>query len=286
MSLDEVERSVECLKAFPEESMLCPQKRRKVVGCFGAEPLLHPKFPEIVDIFVSKLPNLWNRGLWTSLDWKRYQHPVYGAARPHVERLIGGRPSGAVYEREKRRHGRNGYLNWNMHTETQTCQHSSVLIGIQEVVADEKRRYEMISQCPYQRDWSPLVGPDADGEVKFFFCEIAQTHSRLFGLNVGIPLSSDCWKGELTFAEDESGVMRPQGKFAHQVVAACNRCSGALPLPGRRDLDFQDDISQGNLDKLQHSPQVQRGEHAVFDVQAYKDDAADNDARPTRYIKS
>lgn len=291
MSLDDVERAVETLRTFPTESLACPQGRRKVVGCFGAEPLHHPKFPEIVDIFTSKIPDVWNRGLWTSMDWPNYKHTLYGEARPHVERLIGKRPNGGVWEHEKKKHGDGGYLNWNQHKETQVCMHSPIFIGIDEVVTDEKHRNELISKCPYQRDWSPLIGPDFDGQVKFFFCEIAATHSRTRGLNVGVPLSPDCWKGTIDFVPDEHGVPRPVGPYAHQIVAACNGCSGALPTEARRDREFKDDISPKNLVALQltNSPMIARGDFVPFDevkIAAYNEQAArDGGWDPVKYIK-
>lgn len=287
MSLDEISRAVDVLATFPRESAACPQGRRKVVGCFGAETLFHPQFPEVVDIFTAAVPDVWNRGLWTSLDWKTYEHPKYGPARPHVERLIGTRPSGSVWERERSRYGSGGYLNWNMHAESQKCVHSPVLVAISETIKDEQRRYELISQCPYQRDWSPLIGPDADGEVKFFFCEVAQTQSRLFGLNVGIPLSADCWKGEIQFEPDAAGVLRPQGKFAKQIESCCNRCGGATPLPGRRDLEFRDDISPLNVIDLgwRNSPQIKRGEHVEIDTEEYDEAEFAGGWNPLKYIR-
>lgn len=288
MKLDDIERALQCLSAFPLESDPCPQGRRKVVGCFGAEPLLHPDFPEIVDLFIQYIPNVWNRGLWTSLDWKTYKHQRYGEAKSHVERIVGHKPNGTVWERQRNRYGDGGYLNWNMHSEKQTCHHSSVLIGIQEAIADENQRYEMISQCPYQREWSPLIGPDADNAIKFWFCEVAQTHSRIFGLNNGILLSDDCWKGDIEFCRTEDGTLIPVGPYAQQIIQNCNRCSGAMPVPGRRDLDFSDDISPANALALlgRGSPQVKRGEHKLFDISDYRAANPQNDAVPTRYIKS
>lgn len=277
MPLDDVERSFAALADFPLASEPCPQGRQKVVGCFGAEAIFHPQFPEIVDIACAAIPEPWHRGLWCSQDFETYTHPKYGRATPHIARLLGWPPHG--------NYSRAGYLNHNMHSAAQSCEHQPVLVGIGEAVSDPRRRWELIENCWVQREWSPIIGPDHNGELKWYFCEVAQTHDRLFNLGIGLPVEPDCWRGEITFITDpDAGVRTPTGRYAAQIKSACNRCGAALPLRGRRDLEFRDDISPLNLAALREmkSPMVARGDFA----ESLGESTDPASWQPEKYIKA
>ena len=92
------ETAVRAIADFPRRSEPCPAGsanagRRKVIGLIGGEPLLHPQFPDLVDIMVREVPEVYFRGLWTAKDWKTGAHPKWGPYRPQVERLIGAAPT-------------------------------------------------------------------------------------------------------------------------------------------------------------------------------------------------
>lgn len=283
MPLDDVERSFAALADFPIASAPCPQGRTKVVGCFGAEAVLHPQFPEIVDIACSAIPEARHRGLWCSQDFRTYSHPKYGPVLPHVQRLLGWPMDNS------RRAGRTGYLNHNLHNESQSCQHQPILVSIGDVVTDERRKWELIEDCWVQREWSPLIGPDYNGDPKWYFCEVAQTHDRLFNLGIGLPVESECWRGDITFIPTPAGHREPVGRYAAQIKACCTRCGAPLPLPGRRDLELIDDISETNLLALGSSPMVSRGDFVEFDPARHPYDEAAHRAggwKPEQYIKA
>ena len=278
------EKAVISLKDFPLQSGPDAwSNRRKVVGIIGGEPLLHPQFPELVDIICKHIPDVRHRGLWTSKDWTGGKHPKWGPYKPHVEKLIGkhySRDTRGPYTRHK-----GGYLNWNMHTEESNTHHGSVLVAIKDLVPDEKKRWEMIEKCQYQLEWS-----SSTTDKGFFFCEVAAHHSRIFNLGLELPSEPGVWKHDLQFIRDANGVPRPQGPYAAQILGACERCGGAAPTPPRRDKEEQDDISHSNFVQLQalNSPAVRRGAYVLWDEEQcakYNPDDPANDKKPLLYMK-
>ena len=276
MTPEQFELCLRVARDFVFDSPPCPKGRQnKVIGIFGGEPLMSPHFPTYVDIACDLLPAR-HRGLWTSFDWPNYRNPKWGDAAPLVRRLLG------------RRNGRPiGYLNWNMHEVGNVCEHHPVLVSISDVVQDERRRWELISECWLNRDWSAAYALDHAGEAKFYFCEIASSFDRVMRLGTGLPVLSGVWNGDLSFVPDDHGVLRPVGPYAAQILASCSRCGQALPVKrGRRDLDNVDDISPSNLTTLRElgSPMVARGDYADFDPALYEEpDQADYAGT---YIKS
>jgi hypothetical protein len=239
--------------------------RKKVLGIFGGEPLMHPQFPELVDILNHYVPEKFNRGLWTSFDWANGESKVWGKYRDQVERLLGKKPNGSVFSYE------SGYLNWNMHEETQPCEHSPVLAASQDLIKDEKKRWEVISKCWVQTEWSAAYALDYNNEPKFYFCEVASAFDRVFNLGTGLAVEPGVWSHHLWF-EEQDGVLRPQGLYAKQILSTCNRCGSCLKLPGRRDREFVDDISKSNLVPLTvlGSPMVKKGQYSEVEADYYE----------------
>lgn len=280
MTPEQFEQCVQSVKNFPKESMPCPQGRRKVVGIFGGEPLLTPYFPDYVDILCKAIPDARNRGLWTSLDWRIFESKKWGAAKPWVIKLLGGEP-GVKHL---------GYINWNMHEEAQQCGHQPSLVAINDVIKDEKHRWELINDCWVQREWSPAYALNAHNQPKFYFCELASSFDRVYDLGTGLDLTPDVWKHTLTMAPDAAGVLRPSGVYAKQILSTCGKhCGAPLPLPKRRDREWKDDISRSNLIPLQMvgSPMVARGDYVEFTdehIASYNEAENKKDWRPEKYI--
>lgn len=241
-------------------------ERKKVLGIFGGEPLMHPQFPELVDVLNHYVPDKINRGLWTSFDWANGESKIWGKYRDQVERLLGRNPNGSVFSTE------SGYLNWNMHEESQPCDHSPVLAASKDLVPDPKKRWEIISKCWVQTEWSAAYALDYNNEPKFYFCEVASAFDRVFNLGTGLPVEPGVWSHHLWFEEDEKGVKQPQGPYARQILSTCNRCGSCLKLPGRRDREFTDDISESNFIPLTalNSPMVRKGQYVRVDKSTYE----------------
>jgi len=229
--------------------------RKKVLGIFGGEPLMHPNFPDLVDLMVQYVPQ-HNRGLWTSFDWLNGESKRWGKYKDQVERLLGKNPTGDVVSKE------TGYLNWNMHEEDQPCNHSPVLAAANDMIPDETKRWDTIAKCWVQTEWSAAYALDFNNEVKFYFCEVASSFDRVFNLGTGLPLEDGVWSHHLWFERDEKGILRPHGPYAKQILSTCGRCGSSLKLPGRRDREFIDDISVSNLVPLTilGSPMVRKGQ--------------------------
>lgn len=280
------ERAVRALKAFVYDSEPCPSDsenagRRKVIGIIGGEPLLHPQFPELVDIMVREIPEPYFRGLWTSRDWKTGHHPKWGAYAPQVLRLLGPNPkyntSGPSH-----RHS-SGYINWNMHLPEMQVHHQPILVASRDVVADRRHRWQLIRDCWVQRNWSSTVTPKG-----FFFCEVAAHLDMVLDGPGGLPLEPDVWRGDLVFVEDADGVSQPTGPYAEQILRSCESCGACLPLPGRRDAENRDDISRSNFIALEalRSPRVRRGEIVPHDFgDTYTDNKFRDGWDPKVYVK-
>lgn len=251
-------------KKVNQNNAKLPQ-RKKVLGIFGGEPLMHPNFPDLVDLMCKYVP-MGNRGLWTSFDWKNGESKRWGSYKDQVERLLGPRPTGDVVSLE------SGYLNWNMHEESQLCDHSPVLAAANDLIPDEQKRWDVIAKCWVQTEWSAAYALDYNLDVKFYFCEVASAFDRVFNLGTGLPLEDGVWSHHLWFERDEKGIMRPHGPYAKQILTTCGRCGSALKLPGRRDREFTDDISISNLVPLTvlGSPMVRNGQVNEIKAADYK----------------
>ena len=104
-------------------------RQNKVIGIFGGEPLMTKEFPEYVNIMCALIPESCHRGLWTSLDWTVH------AYADDVRRLLGFAP-GQVKPKPNRVRSREGFLNWNMHEETNHCEHHPTLVAVKDVHKD------------------------------------------------------------------------------------------------------------------------------------------------------
>jgi|TARA_R110000824_G_scaffold69726_3_gene179344 hypothetical protein len=250
--------------------------RKKVLGIFGGEPLMHPEFPTLVDIMCKYVPQP-HRGLWTSYDWVNGESKLWGAYKPQVERLLGKNPTGSVLDMS------TGYLNWNMHEEDQPCSHSPVLVAADDVVKDKKERWDKISKCWIQTEWSAAYALDYNEEVKFYFCEVASAFDRVFNLGTGLPVEDGVWSHHLWFAPDKEGILQPHGPYAKQILSTCGRCGGSLRLEGRRDRENVDDVSPSNLIPLTvaGSPMIRKGQYNK--VESAKD--SKQDSEPWEYQK-
>jgi hypothetical protein len=255
--------------------------RRRVIGIFGGEPLMCPEFPEYVDILCRYIPRAWNRGLWTSLDWTTYTGP-YGKAEPLVRKLLEV-PCTTVWDADGPAYQYGGYLNWNMHKEEVKCEHQPVLVSVKDVVADPVERWKLIENCWVNRDWSSAIALDSEGELRYYFCEIASAFDGVMPLGCGLPVTPDCWKGPLEFKDTPDG-RRPIGPYAKQIEACCERCGACVPLQGRRDREWRDDISASNLAELRDSPMIRNGAFVPFE-DIYNPEKYLSGWCPQRYLK-
>lgn len=261
------EQAIRAVKDFPTKAEPCVQRShiggRRVVGLMGGDPLLHPQFPEIVEIMVRELPQACYRGLFTSKDWRTWVSPKWGPARPVVEKLLGPNPTHDG-SGPSEKHA-CGWINYNPHTAQNPSRHTPVLVASKDAIPDERQRWDYIEHCWVNHEWSATVTPKG-----FFFCEIAGALDMVMEGPGGLPLEPGVWQGDITFETDAQGVRRPVGKFAAQIEAACPNCGACLPMTPRLDADERDDMSVSNFVALQalKSPRVRRGEVVRHDFDA------------------
>jgi hypothetical protein len=235
MSVEMFAQCVEALRNFPTDSPPSTADPNKMIGMIGGEPLLHPEFAKLVRIVADRIPNKEHRGLWTGLRWERTIHAA----------LI---------------RSTFGYINNNTHDSK--CQHSPVLVAIQDYAKDTQNQTAIIEQCWLQRLWSATCTPKG-----YFFCEVAGALDMVMNGPGGLPIEPGCWD-------------RPLADFQEQIDRWCPRCGIPLQLEGRLDSDEVDDISPTNLDALRHSPRITNG-HFVLHTHL----VSPIDNAPWKYLK-
>jgi hypothetical protein len=250
VSIEEFRRAVTVLAPFvvqPPDR----QGRKRTIGMMGGEPLLHPQFPELVDVFCEVVPDVTCRGLWTGLDWPRTRHA------DAVRKLLGPEPSMDLTPRR-----RAGFINWNRHGDApgeSPSYHQSPLVAVRDVVPDPAERQRLIDQCWMQEEWSSCITPQG-----FFFCEIAAAMAGVFDGPRGLDVLPGCWSHPLSRYTDQQSY--------------CERCGFCLydrdrgevvvpDLPHRLDADRVDDVSRSNLADLARlgSPRILAGEFCLYE---------------------
>ncbi len=185
-----------------------------VVGVFGGNPALHPKFEQLCEIMRKHIP-AEQRGLWCN-------HPRgKGAAcrktfNPDVSNL-------------------NVHLSQEAHDEfwrdwpecrkvlkglDTDSRHAPPFVAMQDVGVPEGRRWELISGCDVNQLWSAMLCSVPGKGLRAFFCEIAGAQAMLHAHDdawpdLGLPAEPGWWK-------------KPIADFAAQVRHYCHRCG--VPL--------------------------------------------------------
>jgi hypothetical protein len=268
MTPEQFRNAVLAVRDFVTDSLPDRYGRRKIIGIMGGESLMCDNFPAYVDIMCELVPRK-NRGLLTGLPWRSHRY-----AR-EVIKLLGPRPSPSIHPNTDM-----GWINENFHTEEMAVHHQPVLVAAEEVIADKKEMWRLVDNCWLHELWSPCVNPSG-----FWFCEIAGAMATAMQDTAeAIPLSEDCWRGDIGWEEDESGVPFPTGKFAKQIAKWCPRCGIPLPTKSRRDKEGKDDMTAGNVERLMAagSPRVAAGDVVPWDGSMWDEK---NENCPREYIR-
>jgi len=263
MTPEQFEAALLAVKDFVTDGERDPKGRGKVIGLIGGEPLLHPQFPDLVDLMQVHVPRRANRAIFTAKDWKREHHPKWGSMKVQIDRLLGPH-EGQGRGKDPITGEVGGYLNWNMHLPEMQVSHQPVLAASRELVTDEKERWDLIENCWLQDRWSPAATVDG-----FYFCEVAGAIDRvLYEGAHALPLEPGCWKGNLDYITREDGVRQPTGRFAEQIKFFCQQCGVCVPMEGRPDSDEVDDVTPGHIAQLEkvRSPRLVRGRVNIMDV--------------------
>lgn len=186
-----------------------------VVGIFGGNPVTSPYFDEICKILRGTIP-YEQRGLWCN-------HPQ-GKGRqaritfnPSVSNLNVHQSQEAWDEFARDWPESKTYLK-GLDCDSR---HSPPYVALKDVVEDEKERWDLISKCDINKNWSAMIGVFR-GQVRGWFCEIAGAQSMLHQHepdypDTGVPITPRWWD-------------RPIDDFSHQVKKHCHECG--IPLKG------------------------------------------------------
>lgn len=127
--------------------------------------------------------------------------------------------------------------------------HHPFLVAAQEMIPHRKRMFLLINECWAQTSWSASINPKGA-----YFCEMAAALSMLFGGSKGWNVEPEWW-------------MRTVKDFTSQIEEFCPQCGGSLPLKRRKSTDDVDDISPGNLKRLQgRSRRIDAGKYVVNEM--------------------
>jgi len=127
--------------------------------------------------------------------------------------------------------------------------HCPILVAIEEVVPDRKSMFLYIDHCWVNEKWSASINPKGA-----FFCEIAGAMAILFDGNSGWPVERDWFT-------------RTTKDYTAQIEEYCPKCGCAVPLPRRISLDGRDDISLGNLKRLEgKSFKIEKKQYIISDL--------------------
>jgi len=197
-----------------------------VIGIFGGNPTLHPKFKDICGILGDIIP-FERRGLWSN-NLNGYGklcretfNPEYSNLNVHgfkdkYEEILRDWPE------------KKGILG------AKDSRHSPPFVAIKDVegLTDEER-WRMIESCDINQYWSAMVC-QFRGELRAYFCELAGAQSMLHQDESDYPDTG------LKVYPDVAWWRFPIEQFDGQIKKHCMECG--IPLRGRGDL------SQGNME--------------------------------------
>lgn len=188
-----------------------------VVGVFGGNPCIHPRFGDLCDILRNTISQeqcgLWSNHLHGYGDiCRRTFNPEFSNLNVHLD-------EDAYYEI---------VTTWpEAHPVglESDSRHSPPYVAMQDVIDDESQRWELISGCDINQHWSAMIGVFR-GELRAWFCEIAGAQSMLHQHDpdypdTGLPVASDWWRVGMD-------------AYAHQARYHCHACG--VPLRGYGEL--------------------------------------------------
>jgi hypothetical protein len=222
MTVDQFDRALESLDGY-----------FGVVGMFGGNPAIHPKFGELCEVMRARVP-FERRGLWCNNLRGKGAHaritfnPRHSNINVHLdseaaEEFRRDWPESAPYIKGVER----------------DSVHSSPWVAIKDVIPDEAERWRLIGRCDVNQHWSALIGV-VRGDIKAFFCEIAYAQAALHEYNpdwdgtgwpmpdTGLKVTPGWWR-------------KPMAAFEQQVRTHCPACGipmrreGQLAVGGERE---------------------------------------------------
>lgn len=202
-----------------------------VVGMFGGNPCTHPQFEELCAI-MRRWIKPEQRGLWSNnplgkgATARKTFNPSVSNLNVHLDRK--------AYEEFKRDWPECGPVGLE-----NDSRHSPPYVAMKDVIADESKRWELISACDINQHWSAMIGVFRN-ELRAWFCEIAGAQAMLHQDDPDYPDTGiEPIRYEDTFGDGLGDVMLnwwqlSMRSFAPQVRKHCHECG--VPLRGYGEL--------------------------------------------------
>jgi hypothetical protein len=188
-----------------------------VVGIFGGNPALHPKFSDLCGVLRKHIPKercgLWcNHPKGNGKEMRKTFNSAVSNLNVHLDQ--------EAYDEFKRDWPES--MPFGLRDDSR---HSPVYVAMQDVIDSEEERWSLIANCDINQKWSSMIGMFR-GELRAWFCEIAGAQSILHQFDkdypdTGVPVVEGWWK-------------KPMSAYAEQVRKHCHGCG--VPLRGYGNL--------------------------------------------------
>lgn len=185
-----------------------------VIGMFGGNPCIHPRFPELCDIFVNEVPDKTQRGLWSN--------NLFGHGKLCRDTFYG--PHSNINVHESREAWAELERDWPEATRLRSglsapSMHGPVFGAMTDLGVPEAEMWERVAHCYVNQTWSAEITV-VNGTLSGYFCEIAATMAELSGDDSeGVDVVPGWWRKSMR-------------EFVHQVEAYCTKC--LVPLNPRK----------------------------------------------------
>jgi organic radical activating enzyme len=185
-----------------------------VVGVFGGNPAMHPKFDELCAVLRRHVP-LEQRGLWCNHPkgkgdiCKETFNPAVSNLNVHQDR--------AAYDEFARDWPQCKPFLKGLDTDSR---HTPPFVAMSDVIPDESERWQLIADCDINKNWSAMICTVPGHGLRAYFCEIAAAQAMLHAgdpawPDTGLEVTPGWWK-------------QPMHAFAAQVRLHCHACG--IPL--------------------------------------------------------
>lgn len=212
MSLENFELACASLKGY-----------NGVVGIFGGNPTLHPRFPDVLRI-LSQYISFEQRGLWSN-NLRQHGKICRETFNPSISN-INVHGNALVYADMIRDWPELANYKGTNLKGLEDSRHSPPYVAMKDMEdLSNDDMYRLIESCDVNQLWSSMIC-QFRGEVRGFFCELAGAQSMLHEHDksypdTGVPCVDGWWRA-------------PMESFAEQVQKHCFECG--VPLRGSGDL--------------------------------------------------
>jgi len=206
-----------------EKSVISLQNYFGVVGTMGGNPAVSTYFGEYCEILKKYIP-FERRGLWCNSPRGKGKlmrdtfNPRYSNLNCHLDK-----EAYAEFKRDWPESMPFGH--------DRDSRHAPVLVAMKDVIADEGRRWELISNCDINRGWSAGI-IQFRGQARAFFCEIAASFAGLYQHDPSYPDLG--YPVDFVNGHGQKWWQLGMHSFTDQVRQACHSCG--VPLRGHGEL--------------------------------------------------